>query len=103
MPGVSTNTICAPREVTMPRMIWRVVCGLSAVLEILAPTSLFSKVDLPTFERPISAQNPPRMDSGVFMRARHAALQHRQRPGCRPLLGLAFGAALACRFDIAVA
>ncbi|SUZ98530.1 uncharacterized protein METZ01_LOCUS51384 [marine metagenome] len=41
-------------------MRFLVVCALCAVIETFCPTSWFSKVDLPTFGRPINPINPQR-------------------------------------------
>ena len=61
MPGVSTKMICAVPESAMPRTCVRVVCTLRETIEILAPTSWFSSVDLPAFGAPISATKPQRV------------------------------------------
>jgi len=42
----------------MPVMRFRVVCGLSATMEILSPIIALKKVDLPTFGRPSMAMKP---------------------------------------------
>src|SRR5262245_37341533 len=60
MPGVSTNTICEPGRVRIPRIRWRVVCGLGATMLILVPSNALRSVDLPTFGRPTRAANPHR-------------------------------------------
>ncbi len=65
MPGVSTMTSSAspPSAVclrTTPRMLRRVVWGLSLVIATFSPTSAFSRVDLPTFGRPTRQAKPER-------------------------------------------
>ena len=45
-----------PRGVVwMPRMLRRVVCGLSEVMAIFCPRILLRRVDLPALGRPIRA------------------------------------------------
>src|SRR6202044_3726742 len=60
MPGVSTKISCAAPSMAMPRTRIRVVCTFGVTIEILAPTSALSSVDLPTFGAPISATKPAR-------------------------------------------
>ena len=55
IPGVSMKMICAPGNVRMPTTWFRVVCGFGVTIATLAPTSAFSRVDLPTFGRPTMA------------------------------------------------
>src|SRR5438105_15658024 len=52
MPGVSTNTICAPGTLRTPWMAVRVVCGRGATIASLVPNSAFSSVDFPALGRP---------------------------------------------------
>jgi len=59
-PGVSTSTICTPGRLTMPRMRWRVVCGLAVTMLTFCATSALTRVDLPTFGRPAIATKPER-------------------------------------------
>ena len=47
--------VCAPGNVRMPTTWFRVVCGFGVTIATLAPTSAFSRVDLPTFGRPTMA------------------------------------------------
>src|SRR5579883_2417011 len=42
----------------MPRILWRVVCGLEETIESLRLRSAFSSVDLPAFGRPSSTTKP---------------------------------------------
>jgi hypothetical protein len=58
MPGVSMKTICASRSFTIPRMRFRVVCGLSEMMAIFSPRSAFRSVDLPTFGLPTIEMKP---------------------------------------------
>jgi len=58
MPGVSTNTNWAPGRCLTPRILVRVVCGLSEMMAILPPRIQFRSVDFPTFGRPTSATKP---------------------------------------------
>ena len=65
MPGVSTSTNCAASVVTIARRRLRVVCATGEVIATFSPTIRFTKVDLPTLGRPMSATNPERKSSGV--------------------------------------
>ena len=49
----------------------RVVCTFGVTIEILAPTSALSSVDLPAFGAPISATKPQRV---AWLRARRSAI-----------------------------
>src|SRR6185437_4183440 len=60
MPGVSTKITWAPGECMTPWIAVRVVCGLSATMEIFWPTRVFSSVDLPAFGRPRMETKPER-------------------------------------------
>ena len=74
----------------MPRTRWRVVCGRLEVIEILAPTSALTSVDLPTLGRPTIAIWPQRnalaaVGSGarcLFIRLRRGGLL--RGPPARP-------------------
>ena len=44
----------------MPRIVWRVVCGLLDVMATFEPTSAFVSVDFPAFGRPTKHANPER-------------------------------------------
>mmetsp|Transcript_6414 Transcript_6414/g.16362 ORF Transcript_6414/g.16362 Transcript_6414/m.16362 type:complete len:351 (-) Transcript_6414:671-1723(-) len=58
IPGVSSSTIWKSSSDTMPRMRWRVVCGLCVTMLSLVPTSWFSSVLLPALGRPTMATYP---------------------------------------------
>src|SRR5680860_61583 len=80
MPGVSTNTTCAASAASpeagtcrIPRIAWRVVCGTGVVIAILCPTTALSRVDLPTFGRPMIEQKPERIRRGSAARRSHPA------------------------------
>ena len=75
MPGVSTKIICAGPSTAMPRISARVVCTFGVTMEILAPTSALSSVDLPAFGAPISATKPQRVP--VRRSVRFPGLSHR--------------------------
>src|ERR1700687_1162563 len=60
MPGVSTNTICAPGSFRTPWIAVRVVCGRGATMASLVPSSAFSSVDFPALGRPRIETNPAR-------------------------------------------
>ena len=78
MPGVSTNMIWAGPTIVMPMMRRRVVCTLGETIDTLVPTSLFSRVDLPTLGAPRRATKPARAA------ARSSACSHacaEQQPG----------------------
>ncbi|MCG3774160.1 MAG: hypothetical protein JW395_0977 [Nitrospira sp.] len=57
-PGVSSKAICAPGACKTPRILVLVVCGLSETIAIFCSSNRLSKVDLPTFGRPIIATVP---------------------------------------------
>src|SRR5690606_2343044 len=59
-PGVSMNTTCASLRLRIPRMRWRVVCGFGVTMLSGIAIAAFSRVDLPTFGRPIRATWPNR-------------------------------------------
>ncbi len=59
-PGVSTRTSWPSSRCTMPRIVWRVVCGLLDVMATFVPTSAFVSVDFPAFGRPTKHANPER-------------------------------------------
>jgi hypothetical protein len=42
----------------MPVILFLVVCGLSAIMEIFSPIMALNNVDFPTFGRPIMPMNP---------------------------------------------
>lgn len=46
----------------MPSRRVRVVCGLGVTMATFTPTTVLSKVDLPTLGRPTKATNPQRYD-----------------------------------------
>jgi hypothetical protein len=60
MPGVSMNTSWAWPRMATPKMRMRVVCTFGETMEILAPTRMFSRVDLPTLGAPRMAMKPQR-------------------------------------------
>src|SRR5919199_1099457 len=66
MPGVSTNTICAPSTFSTPWMLVRVVCGLRPTMAIFSPNSAFSSVDLPAFGRPRIETKPALVLNALF-------------------------------------
>jgi hypothetical protein len=43
---------------TIPRMVWRVVCGRFEVIATLVPTRAFVSVDLPVFGLPTKHTKP---------------------------------------------
>src|SRR5690606_39685204 len=98
MPGVSRNTICPRSSVKMPRILFRVVWGLSDMIATFLPTTWFISVDFPTLGRPISATNPdlwlmleflPAEGVGqqLFRSEEHTSeLQSRENLVCRLLL-----------------
>ena len=47
-------------RVTIPRTVWRVVCGFDEAMAIFCPTSAFVSVDLPAFGRPTKHAKPER-------------------------------------------
>src|SRR5512137_983076 len=59
-PGVSTKMYWASASVRTPSTRSRVVCGLRDVMLTRSPTSAFTRVDLPTFGRPMTATMPTR-------------------------------------------
>jgi hypothetical protein len=42
----------------MPRILFRVVCGLSEMMAIFSPKSAFRSVDFPTFGLPMMEMKP---------------------------------------------
>src|SRR5262249_40606466 len=60
IPGVSTNTICAPGSVTTPWTLVRVVCGLLETIATFSPRNALSSVDFPAFGRPRIETKPAR-------------------------------------------
>ena len=58
MPGVSINMICPRSSVYTVSILFLVVWGLSEVMAIFWPISLFMSVDFPTLGRPTSAAYP---------------------------------------------
>src|SRR5690606_12566535 len=60
MPGVSSSTIWAAGRWTTPMIRWRVVWALSETMATVRPTSRFTRVDLPTVGRPMTATKPER-------------------------------------------
>lgn len=59
-PGVSTRISCASGRCTMPRTVWRVVCGRLEVIATFWPTRAFVRVDLPALGRPTKQAKPAR-------------------------------------------
>jgi hypothetical protein len=57
---VSTKTICASRELRIPVIRLRVVCGRGETIASFSPTSRFRSVDLPAFGRPTRETKPER-------------------------------------------
>src|SRR5208283_810081 len=58
IPGVSRKISCASGEFFMPVILFLVVFGLSATIEILSPITALKNVDLPTLGRPMIPINP---------------------------------------------
>ena len=61
MPGVSMKMSWLLPSMAMPRIGMRVVCTLWLTIEILAPTSAFTNVDLPALGAPMTAMKPQRV------------------------------------------
>src|SRR5437879_7409508 len=91
-PGVSSSAICAPGQVTTPRMRERVVCGLGETMASFCPSSRLSSVLLPTFGRPTMAAKPARwgpggaafVNSGRLLATDDLHVLHRDLPGSGP-------------------
>jgi len=66
MPGVSSSTSWAAGVVRIARSRLRVVWGTGEVIATFSPTNWLSRVDLPTFGRPIRATKPERKPSGAL-------------------------------------
>jgi hypothetical protein len=66
----------------MPRIRFRVVCGLSEMIDIFSPRRELRSVDLPTFGRPTMAMKPDRKSFSSAMgveylkKAFHATTKH---------------------------
>ena len=58
MPGLSMKTIWPLSVVLMPRMLMRVVWGLSETMATFCPIRALRRVDLPEFGRPTRATYP---------------------------------------------
>ena len=58
IPGVSTTIIWKSGLEIIPRIGFLVVFGCLEVITILRPTKAFTRVDLPTFGRPMMATKP---------------------------------------------
>src|SRR5271170_6998057 len=98
MPGVSTNTICAAPSIAIASTRVRVVCTLGVTIEILEPTRLFSRVDLPALGAPTIAAKPQRVSTTAARPlAAVEGLDDREQRGRRDLLGGALRAPLAGR------
>src|SRR5579871_824532 len=67
MPGVSTKIICALSSATIPSTRRRVVCALGETMEIFAPITRLSSVDLPVLGAPIKATKPQRSPSATAL------------------------------------
>ena len=66
-PGVSIRTSWPSGRVTIPRIVWRVVCGRSEVIATFWPTSALVNVDFPTLGRPTMQANPLRIRANPFL------------------------------------
>jgi hypothetical protein len=58
MPGVSINTSWLWPSIAIPRIWVRVVCTLWETIVTLAPTSAFTRVDLPALVAPMTEMKP---------------------------------------------
>ncbi len=72
-PGVSTRISWASGRLTIPRIVWRVVCGRLEVIAIFSPpTSALVSVDLPVLGAPDETD-----ETGAEFRS-GAGLRHRR-------------------------
>ena len=76
-PGVSTRISWASSRCTMPRMVWRVVCGRADMIATFSPTRAFVRVDLPALGRPTRQAKPERC--GVCVIRSPSVLRGRRR------------------------
>ena len=56
-PGVSRKTNCSSPSVSIPVILFLVVCGFEETIAIFSPRIAFMRVDLPTLGLPLIAIN----------------------------------------------
>lgn len=75
-------------SVAIPRMRFRVVCGLAETIEIFWPTRAFRRVDFPELGRPIIAAVPYFIETNDTRKADRPSRKRIYSPDCAAAVDL---------------